>query len=117
MKDGYLNFSHSKFGSTLFSILGLTVPPKLVRYSEGDELVKASILVNDKTNLVAIQQCFPESKVSVVDEASSAKVDGFIFDATTITTPQQLVGCHEFFSHQLGRLTANGRIVIIGKSI
>ncbi|MCG7532575.1 3-oxoacyl-ACP reductase [Psychrobium sp. MM17-31] len=117
MKDGYLNFSHSKVGKTLFSILGLTVPPKLARYSEGDELVKTSILVNDRTNLVAIQQCFPESNISVVDEASSAKVGGLVFDATTITTPQQLVGCYEFFNQQLGRLITNGRIVIIGSAI
>lgn len=117
MKDGYLNFSHSKVGKTLFSILGLTVPPKLARYSEGKELVKTSILVNDRTNLVAIQQCFPESNISVVDEASSAKVEGLVFDATSITTPQQLVGCHEFFNQQLGKLTTNGRIVIIGSAI
>lgn len=117
MTDGYLKFSHSKFGKTLFSVLGLTIPPKLTRYCDGDGLVKTAIMLNDIEHLSTIERCFPESTIAVTDDKSNTKVQGLIFDATAITTPQQLVRCHEFFNQQLCRLSANGRIVILGRAI
>lgn len=120
LKDSYLNFSHSTFGKRLFSVLGLTIPPKLSRYKQGDALVKSSILVNSQQSIEHIKQCFDESDVVVADNErhfEPLSVQALIFDATAIETPQQLELCHQFFKQYLGCLQANGRIVVLGKAI
>lgn len=116
VKDSYLNFSHSKFGQIVFSVLGLTTPPRLLRHKSGDLLVKKSIILNRDEHLVAVQNCFPESHLSLASKISE-KTQALIFDATHITTIEQLNECHEFFSQQLKNLLPNGRIVILGKKI
>ena len=117
MKDSYLDFSHSKFGKSVFSVLGLTIPPKLARYKNGNSLVKSSIVLSREKHLAAIKACFVESDVSVVTRSSSnadLKSQALIFDATGISSPEQLVECHEFFHQQLGNLASNGRIIVLG---
>ena len=120
MKDSYLDFSHSKFGKSLFSVFGLTIPPKLARYKNGDSLVKSSIVLSREKHIAVIQACFVDSDVSVVSKSSTnvhSKPQALIFDATDISSPQQLVQCYEFFHQQLGNLASNGRIVVLGRVI
>ena len=120
MKDSYLDFSHSKFGKSLFSVFGLTIPPKLARYKSGDSLIKSSIVLSREKHLAVIQACFVDSDVSVVSKSSTnvhSKPQALIFDATDISSPQQLVQCYEFFHQQLGNLASNGRIVVLGRVI
>lgn len=120
MKDSYLDFSHSKFGKSLFSVLGLPIPPKLARYKQGDALVKLSILVSHEKYLDIIKTCFVESDVSVASQSSTnvqQKAQALIFDATDISSPEQLIQCHGFFHRQLGNLANNGRIIILGSAI
>ncbi len=120
MKDSYLNFSHSQLGKSLFSVLGLTIPPKLARYKLGDALVKLSILISHEKHLDKIKACFVESEVSVASQSSTNthhKAQALIFDATDISSPEQLLQCHEFFHQQLGNLASNGRIIVLGRVI
>jgi len=113
MKDSYLNFSHSILGEKLLTLLGLSIPPKLTRYVEGDFLVQESIIISDQTNLIIFQECFPKSTLTIAGENNKA-AGGLIFDATDITTPAQLNQCYQFFTQQLKQLSNNGKILIVG---
>src|SRR5690606_41861762 len=45
MKDGYIDFANSAMGAKLVNALGLPKPLQLVRYQEGQPVVKGSVLV------------------------------------------------------------------------
>lgn len=116
MKDSYLNFSHSKLGNLVFSALGLTIAPRLLRYKPGDSLVKTSIILNRDKHVSIVEKCFPESQISIAGQVST-QTQALIFDATDIMTIEQLNECHVFFSRQLKQLSSNGRVIIVGKTI
>jgi 3-oxoacyl-[acyl-carrier protein] reductase len=45
-----------------------------------------------------------------------AKLDGFVFDATSLETPGELRALYDFFHPHIGRIAKSGRVVVIGRS-
>jgi 3-oxoacyl-[acyl-carrier protein] reductase len=43
------------------------------------------------------------------------KLDGFVFDATTLETPEDLRALYDFFHPHIGRVARSGRVVVIGR--
>ena len=52
---------------------------------------------------------------AVLEDGAQAKLDGFVFDATTLQTPGELRALYDFFHPNVGRLARNGRVVVIGR--
>jgi 3-oxoacyl-[acyl-carrier protein] reductase len=50
-----------------------------------------------------------------LDEDSSAKLDGLVFDASTLQTPADLRALYDFFHPHIGRIARNARVVVIGR--
>ncbi|QDG50220.1 3-oxoacyl-ACP reductase [Persicimonas caeni] len=51
---------------------------------------------------------------TTLDEGD-ARLDGFVFDATTLDSPASLRALYDFFHPQIGRLARNARIVVLGR--
>ncbi len=140
MTDGYQQFSHSFLGNKICKLFGLPIPAKLKRLAlhsgqpssgqseaEPNEQVN-NILVSTSLNsaLVAlIQDNFASSEVTFSQSAESVLstdnwvlkdliFDGLVFDARDIKSAEQLESLYHFFNQHLSRLTASGKIVLLG---
>ena len=115
MSDGYLEFSNSYFGKKLCKGLGLPVPPLLRRANQTPEQTVTDNLVSNvqSATTTAILSALNDTNVHQADNLS-AKYNGLIFDATTITTTTALKSLYQFFNLNLKQLNPNGKIAVIG---
>ena len=116
MTDKYQGFVSSPIGKLLVKNLGLPSPTKLDRYSAGDPLVKGTVLIGGRGRLV-------ESLPGLLDvlgiASTSAQEDGekykgLVFDATGISTVEELVELQAFFTPVLRSLKSCARVVVLG---
>lgn len=116
MSDKYQAFTQSAIGKLLVKNLGLPQPTKLERYSAGDPLVKGTVLVGGRGRLA-------ESLAGLLDVlgvASTAtapegeRLKGLVFDASGLTSVDQLVALQEFFTPVLRSLESCPRVVVLG---
>ncbi len=116
MTDKYQGFVSSPIGKLLVKNLGLPNPTKLDRYSAGDPLVKGTVLVGGRGRVA-------ESLPGLLDvlgiessgaQAEGEKYKGLVFDATGITTVEQLVELQAFFTPVMRSLKNCARVVVIG---
>lgn len=116
MSDKYQGFVSTPIGKLLVKNLGLPNPVKLDRYTAGDPLVRGTVLVGGRGRLA---ESLP-GLLDVLDIASvSAHEDGkrykgLVFDATGLTSVEELVALQEFFSPVMRSLENCPRIVVIG---
>ncbi len=116
MTDRYQSFVANPVGKFLVKNLGLPSPVALDRYVEGAPLVDGTVLVGGRGRLV---EQLPETldalgvtSASLADEGASYK--GLVFDATGLTTPEDLRALRDFFTPVLRSLKASGRVVVLG---
>lgn len=116
MTDRYQSFVASPVGKILVKNLGLPSPVALDRYVEGAPLVDGTVLVGGRGRLV---EQLPETldslgitSASLAEDGASYK--GLVFDATGLTTPEDLRALRDFFTPVLRSLKASGRIVVLG---
>lgn len=116
MTDRYQSFVASPVGKFLVKNLGLPSPVALDRYVEGAPLVDGTVLVGGRGRLV---EQLPETldalgvtSASLAAEGASYK--GLVFDATGLTTPEDLRALRDFFTPVLRSLRASGRVVVLG---
>ena len=116
MSDFYQGFTSSAIGSQLTKLLGLPQPAKLERYAAGEPLVDGTVAVGGRGRLA-------ESLVGILDSLGIAAVGetdadstyrGLVFDATGLTSSDQLVALRDFFTPLLRRLDRCPRVVVLG---
>ena len=116
MSDKYQAFTASPLGKLLVKNLGLPSPTKLDRYTAGDPLVKGTVLVGGRgrvgESLPGLLDVLGIASASAAGEGETYK--GLVFDATGITTVEELVELQAFFTPVLRSLERCARVVVIG---
>lgn len=116
MTDKYQGFVSSPIGKLLVKNLGLPNPTKLDRYRAGDPLVDGTVLVGGRGRLIESLPGLLDvlGIASVTAQAEGEKYKGLVFDATGITTVEQLVELQAFFTPVMRSLKSCARVVVIG---
>src|SRR6478609_4876252 len=100
MSDLYRGFTASALGKQVTRLLGLPQPVELARYAEGAPLVDGTVAVGGTGRLA-------ESLVGVLDSLGIAATtdvsgddsyQGLVFDATGLTSSDQLTALRDFFT-------------------
>jgi 3-oxoacyl-[acyl-carrier protein] reductase len=116
MSDRYQDFVSNPIGKLLVKNLGLPNPTKLERYTAGAPLVEGTVVVGGTGRLV-------ESLPGLLDQlgiASTATTEdgqrykGLVFDATGLTSTEELHALRDFFTPKLRSLETCPRVVVIG---
>ena len=121
MPDRYAQLVNAPVLDRLVDLLGLPKPTELRRYEPGQPLLEGPALVGG-TDGGRLQKRATEllqhANVTVdtePDESDTApRYAALVFDATGITTSDQLVELYEFFHTTVRRLGHSGRLVVIG---
>ena len=116
MSDKYQGFVSSPIGKILVKNLGLPNPTKLDRYTAGDPLVKGTVLVGGRGRLAeSLPGLLDVLGVATAGEqVEGEKYKGLVFDATGITSVEQLVELQQFFTPVLRSLKSCARVVVLG---
>ncbi|MCZ4500856.1 MAG: fabG 10 [Marmoricola sp.] len=116
MSDRYQSFSSSPIGQVFVKNLGLPAPEKLDRYTEGAPLVEGTVVVGGEGRLSAtLTTALDNLSIASTRTASKdEKYKGLVFDATGLTSPEQLIALQEFFTPLMRSLTGSARVVVIG---
>ena len=140
MSDRYGDFVQSSIGKKVAKNLGLPMPVDLDRFDSGQPLVRGSVLVgraNGGDNAVSASvarilselhtEIFVNSGDDVKDTLSDAGVkakantgsdDKFkvlLFDASNISSAEELKQVYEFFHSVARRVEKSGRVIVIGR--
>lgn len=116
MSDKYQSFTQSPLGKILVKNLGLPAPTPLERYTAGDPLVDGTVVVGGTGRLA---ESLP-GLLDTVGIASTAatedgqKYKGLVFDATGLSSADQLVALQQFFTPLMRSLASCPRVVVIG---
>ncbi|HWC80247.1 MAG TPA: 3-oxoacyl-ACP reductase [Pseudonocardiaceae bacterium] len=118
MTDRYQQFASSTVGSLMVRRLGLPDPVPLRRYEPGQPLLTGPALLGGAPGgrlSDAVAEVLGKADAEVVtDAAGDTRFGALVFDATGITSPEQLVRLHEFFNPVLRRVRSSGRVLVLG---
>jgi 3-oxoacyl-[acyl-carrier protein] reductase len=116
MSDKYQAFTQSTIGKLLVKNLGLPQPTKLERYSAGDPLVRGTVLIGGRGRLAdELPGLLGQLDVTTADaRVDGQRYKGLVFDATGLTSIDELVALQEFFTPVLRSLETCPRVVVIG---
>ncbi|GAA4365662.1 3-oxoacyl-ACP reductase [Nocardioides caricicola] len=116
MNDLYQGFTSSALGKQVASMLGLPQPARLERYTEGAPLVDGTVAVGGRgrlaDSLVGVLGTLGIAAVASTDADATYK--GLVFDATGLTSSDQLVELRDFFTPLLRSLDRCPRVVVLG---
>jgi 3-oxoacyl-[acyl-carrier protein] reductase len=116
MSDKYQGFVSSPIGKILVKNLGLPNPTKLDRYTAGDPLVQGTVLVGGRgrvaESLPGLLDVLGIASATAQEEGEKYK--GLVFDASGITSVEELVELQAFFTPVLRSLKSCARAVVIG---
>jgi 3-oxoacyl-[acyl-carrier protein] reductase len=116
MSDRYQSLIHTPVGQLLAKNLGLPNPVRLDRWSPGDPLVDGTVVVGGdgrlEKSLVAALDSLGIAHVSTATPEERYK--GLVFDATGITSSDQLVALQQFFTPLMRSLDNCPRVVVLG---
>lgn len=116
MSDRYQGFVQTPIGKLLVKNLGLPNPVGLDRWSEGAPLVDGTVALGGNGRLA-------ESLPGLLDLLGIASTSttvgdqtfkGLVFDATGITSPEELSALRDFFTPLMRRLDPCARLVVLG---
>lgn len=116
MSDKYRSFSQSPLGKLLVKNLGLPAPMKLERYAEGAPLVDGVVAVGGRGRLAeSLGGILSQLGVESTDApAEGSRLKGLVFDATGLTSSDQLVALRDFFTPLMRSLATCPRVVVLG---
>jgi 3-oxoacyl-[acyl-carrier protein] reductase len=116
MNDRYQSFTSSPIGQLFVKNLGLPSPVKLDRYTPGAPLVDGTIVVGGSGRLAegVIASLDGLGIASTTKAVEGEKYRGLVFDATGLTSPEQLIALQEFFTPLLRSLKNCARVVVLG---
>lgn len=118
MTDRYLQFTSSGFGKQVAARLGLPTPTPLKRFRAGDPVVSGPVLTGgaDGSRLGKAVATVLEDINATVHEApeQDTRYSALVFDATGITSSDQLRELHRFFSAAIRQVGTCGRVIVLG---
>jgi 3-oxoacyl-[acyl-carrier protein] reductase len=122
MSDKYQGFVKSPVGKLLVKNLGLPNPTRLERYAEGAPLVTGTVGLGGRGRLVEslpglldpLAIASADASVPVTGDDAPTTYKGLVFDATGLTTSEDLVALRDFFTPLLRRLDTCPRVVVLG---
>ncbi|HEX5114086.1 MAG TPA: 3-oxoacyl-ACP reductase [Pseudonocardiaceae bacterium] len=121
MTDRYQQFATSGPGRLVIRRLGLPDPVRLRRHRPGQPLLTGPALVGAAAGgrlLDAVSAVLTKADADVRTEHDPSTEDerlgALVFDATGITTPDQLRHLHEFFHPVIRRIAGCGRVLVLG---
>jgi 3-oxoacyl-[acyl-carrier protein] reductase len=120
MSDLYQGFTSSAIGKQLTKLLGLPTPSRLERYVEGAPLVDGTVAVGGRGRLAeSLTGILDTLGVAAVHQDGTTPEDGttykgLVFDATGLTSSDQLVALRDFFTPLLRSLGTCPRVVVLG---
>ena len=116
MSDKYQSFTQSPLGKILVKNLGLPAPTPLERYTAGDPLVDGTVVVGGTGRLVESLPGLLDTVgiASTVVTEDGQQYKGLVFDATGLTSADQLVALQQFFTPLMRSLASCPRVVVIG---
>ncbi|MDP9798356.1 3-oxoacyl-[acyl-carrier protein] reductase [Catenuloplanes nepalensis] len=127
MVDRYATFANSAAGKALVKRLGLPAPTPLRRHSPGDPLVTGPVLVDAAPGgrlAPIVRELLDEAGVTLRDPVAAAveagasatpgRLAALIFDATGVTSSDQLRTLYDFFHAQARTLLPSGRVIVLG---
>lgn len=116
MSDKYQSFSQSPIGKLLVKNLGLPAPMPLERYTPGAPLVDGTVVTGGTgrlaESLAGLLDTLGIASTETPDDTTSYK--GLVFDATGLTSADQLVALRDFFTPLMRRLASCPRVVVLG---
>jgi 3-oxoacyl-[acyl-carrier protein] reductase len=116
MSDRYQDLVHTSIGRQLVRRLGLPDPVRLERYTAGAPLVDGTVVLGGDGRLgSALVDALDSLGIATVkDAATGERYKGLVFDATGITSSDQLVRLQQFFTPLMRSLARCPRIVVLG---
>jgi 3-oxoacyl-[acyl-carrier protein] reductase len=120
MTDRYQAFTDSPIGKLFVKNLGIPNPVKLDRWKEGSPTIDGTVVVGGQGRLdKSLTAAFDSLGVITATpaqaaDASGAKVKGLVFDATGLTSADQLIALQEFFTPLMRSLSTCARVVVLG---
>jgi 3-oxoacyl-[acyl-carrier protein] reductase len=120
MTDLYQGFTSSAIGKQLTKLLGLPAPARLERYVEGAPLVDGTVAVGGRGRLAeSLAGILDTLGIPAVHQDGTAPQDGttykgLVFDASGLTSSDQLVALRDFFTPLLRSLDPCPRVVVLG---
>lgn len=129
MTDSYLNFANTRFGKKLTSILGLPQPRVLERYQANQPVLDGHLLLGSTAGSVLfaplvdvllgmsinIRLGAPSKHPNHRQWQKGEPLKALVFDATELNSSSESGAIHSFFSDAVRSVSANGRIIIIGR--
>ena len=116
MSDRYQFFTSTPIGKLIVKNLGLPAPTPLERWSEGAPLVDGTVVTGGEgrlsKDLVVALDNLGITNVGVATDSERYK--GLVFDATGLTSADQLVALQQFFTPLMRSLAACARVVVLG---
>jgi 3-oxoacyl-[acyl-carrier protein] reductase len=120
MTDRYQSFTASPLGQLVVKNLGLPNPTKLERYQPGAPLVDGTVVVGGEGRLgkaitLSLDNLgIASTTATAAGEPAGQKFKGLVFDATSLTSPEQLVALQQFLTPLLRSLTSCARVLVLG---
>ncbi|MFC3797198.1 3-oxoacyl-ACP reductase [Corynebacterium tuscaniense] len=94
--------------------LGVPQGYPLRRYKQGEPLLHGPVVVGGNGRLVEQLTTLLEGPYKLLKAEADTKRAGIIFDATSLSKPEELEELYAFFHPQLKKVLDNARIVVIG---
>ncbi|HZE41738.1 MAG TPA: 3-oxoacyl-ACP reductase [Stackebrandtia sp.] len=121
MTDRYRGFANTGTGRAIVRRLGLPAPAKLRRHDTGDPDVHGPVLLGGKdTGLLKGLGEALETELGAqvhLSESEDAHYGAVVFDATGIDSVAGLRQLYDFFHPAVRRLTACGRVLVLGLEV
>lgn len=116
MSDRYQQFASSGLGRVVVGRLGLPNPTTLRRYEPGQPLLTGPALIGGDGRLAEpVAAILTKADTDVRNSPDEQdRYGALVFDATAITSPDQLRELHAFFHPVLRQLSSCGRVLVLG---
>ena len=120
MSDRFLEIANARVGGAVVKRAGLPTPPRLKRYEPGQPLVNAPVLLGAAPGggmRESVESLLRGLNVDVRSKAMSGAEKPFaalVFDATGITSTEELRELYDFFHPVARTLASNGRVIVLG---
>lgn len=120
MTDRYGDFVQSPLGNKVAKNLGLPMPIALDRYKAGKPEVRGRVLLGsapgkDASVKTSVERVLADVQADVSTTADSDKYKVLVFDASNISTAEELKSMYEFFHPVARQVEKSGRVVVIGR--
>lgn len=112
--DLYSQFVTSAPGSFIAGKVGLPQPEQLRRYQQGQPALDGPVLLGGEGRLVEPVRAMLSGDYQLAGQDADGEFAGLVFDATAIRRPEDLRQLFDFFNPVIRRVSASGRVVVLG---